>query len=134
VRGYSSNSGNIGPLLIVDGLKVDNIQYLDPTMIESMEVLKDAASAAIYGAEAGNGVILITTKSGAQAGGGSSISYDMMFSNQRLARRPEVFGAEDFIKYKEMSGLGIRTAMEEHGYDGTDTDWFDAVFAPSWSQ
>ena len=53
VRGYSSNSGNIGPLLIVDGLKVDNIQYLDPSMIESMEVLKDAASAAIYGAQAG---------------------------------------------------------------------------------
>jgi outer membrane receptor protein involved in Fe transport len=48
VRGYSSNSGNIGPLLIVDGLKVDNISYLDPSMIASMEVLKDAASAAIY--------------------------------------------------------------------------------------
>ncbi len=64
VRGYSSNSGSLGPLLIVDGLKVDNIQYLDPSMIESMEVLKDAASAAIYGAQAGNGVVLITTKSG----------------------------------------------------------------------
>ena len=53
VRGYSSNSSNIGPLLIVDGLQVSSIQYLDPSMIESMEVLKDAASAAIYGAEAG---------------------------------------------------------------------------------
>lgn len=61
VRGYSSNSGNISPLLIVDGLKVDNIQYLDPSMIQSMEVLKDAASAAIYGAQAGNGVIIITS-------------------------------------------------------------------------
>ena len=48
VRGYSSNSSNIGPLLIVDGLQVSSIQYLDPSMIESMEVLKDAASAAIY--------------------------------------------------------------------------------------
>jgi TonB-dependent SusC/RagA subfamily outer membrane receptor len=67
VRGYSSNSGNIGPLLIVDGLQVDNIQYLDPSMIESMEVLKDAASAAIYGAQAGNGVVLITTKMGSAA-------------------------------------------------------------------
>lgn len=64
VRGYSSNSGNIGPLLIVDGLKVSSIQYLDPSLIESMEVLKDAASAAIYGSEAGNGVVLITTKNG----------------------------------------------------------------------
>ena len=67
VRGYSSNSGNIGPLLIVDGLQVDNIQYLDPSMIESMDVLKDAASAAIYGAQAGNGVVLITTKMGSAA-------------------------------------------------------------------
>lgn len=75
IRGYSSNSGNIGPLLIVDGLKVDNIQYLDPSMIESMEVLKDAASAAIYGAQAGNGVVLITTKSGANGGGKSQITY-----------------------------------------------------------
>ena len=62
VRGYSSNSSSgLGPLLIVDGLKVDNIQYLDPSRIESMEVLKDAASAAIYGAQAGNGVVLVTT-------------------------------------------------------------------------
>jgi outer membrane receptor protein involved in Fe transport len=49
VRGYSSNGSNT-PLLIVDGLKVDNIQYLDPSLIKSIEVLKDAASAAIYGA------------------------------------------------------------------------------------
>ena len=55
VRGISSNSGSgLGPLLIVDGLKVDKIDYLDPSMIESMEVLKDAASAAIYGAQAGS--------------------------------------------------------------------------------
>ena len=66
VRGYSSNSGSLGPLIIVDGLKVDGIQYLDPTLIESMEVLKDGASAAIYGAQAGNGVVLITTKNGSK--------------------------------------------------------------------
>jgi TonB-dependent SusC/RagA subfamily outer membrane receptor len=53
----------------VDGLKVDNIQYLDPEMIESIEVLKDAASAAIYGAEAGNGVVLVTTKTGKKGDG-----------------------------------------------------------------
>lgn len=134
VRGYSSNSGNIGPLLIVDGLQVDNIQYLDPSMIESIEVLKDAASAAIYGAQAGNGVVLITTKSGASSKGTSSISYDMSYSNQRLARHPEIFGAKDFIEYKRMSGLPIDNALEANNYDGTDTDWFDAVFAPSWSQ
>ncbi len=134
VRGYSSNSGEIGPLLIVDGLQVDNIQYLDPSMIESIEILKDAASAAIYGAQAGNGVVLVTTKTGALAKGSSSISYDVSYANQRLARHPQIFGAEDFIAYKKMSGLPIETQLETNHYDGTDTDWFDAVFAPSWSQ
>ena len=132
VRGYSSNSGSIGPLLIVDGLKVDNIQYLDPSMIESMEILKDAASAAIYGAQAGNGVVLITTKSGSK--GTSSISYDANFISQSLARRPEIFRAEDFIAYKKMSGLPIENQLTANNYNGTDTDWFDVVFAPSLSQ
>jgi len=131
VRGYSSNSGSIGPLLIVDGLKVDNIQYLDPSMIESMEILKDAASAAIYGAEAGNGVVLITTKSGK---GNSSISYDASLISQSLGRRPEIFNAQDFIAYKTMSGLPIQNQLTQNKYDGTDTNWFDAVFAPSLSQ
>lgn len=134
VRGYSSNSDKIGPLLIVDGLQVDNIQYLDPSMIESIEILKDAASAAIYGAAAGNGVVLVTTKSGASARGTSSITYDMSYANQSLARHPQIFGAEDFIDYKRMSGLPIDAQLEANNYNNTDTDWFDAVFAPSWSQ
>ena len=134
VRGYSSNSDKIGPLLIVDGLQVDNIQYLDPSMIESIEILKDAASAAIYGAAAGNGVVMVTTKSGASARGTSSITYDMSYANQSLARHPQIFGAEDFIDYKRMSGLPIDTQLEANKYDNTDTNWFEAVFAPSWSQ
>lgn len=134
VRGYSSNSDKIGPLLVVDGLQVDNIQYLDPSMIESVEILKDAASAAIYGAAAGNGVVLITTKSGASSRGLSSITYDMSYANQSLAKRPEIFRAADFIEYKKMSGLPIETQLNTNNYDGIDTDWFDAVFAPSWSQ
>jgi TonB-dependent starch-binding outer membrane protein SusC len=132
VRGYSSNSGSIGPLLIVDGLKVDNIQYLDPSMIESMEILKDAASAAIYGAQAGNGVILITTKSGKK--GNSSISYDMSYISQSLAHKAEIFRAEDFIAYKKMSGQLTDATLAGYNYDGTDTDWFDAVFTNSLSQ
>ena len=56
VRGYSSNSDST-PLYVVDGLRTQNIAYLDPSDIESIEVLKDAASAAIYGAQAGNGVV-----------------------------------------------------------------------------
>jgi len=131
VRGYSSNSGNIGPLLIVDGLKVDNIQYLDPSMIESIEILKDAASAAIYGAQAGNGVVLITTKSGTK--GASSITYDFKYTGQSLAKKPEIFGAADWIDYKRMSGYDMDAVLAANHYDNTDTDWFDVVFAPSWS-
>lgn len=104
IRGYSSNSGNIGPLLIVDGLKVDNIQYLDPSMIESMEVLKDAASAAIYGAQAGNGVVIITTKTGAANGGKAQISYSSKFTIQSLGKKAEIFDAPEYIEYHKYLG------------------------------
>ncbi|MGM9749575.1 MAG: SusC/RagA family TonB-linked outer membrane protein, partial [Candidatus Cryptobacteroides sp.] len=134
VRGYSSNSGNLGPLLIVDGLKVDNISYLDPSMIESMEILKDAASAAIYGAQAGNGVVLITTKTGAQNNGTSSITYDVKITRQSLGKRAELFDAASWIAYKEASGFDMESTLKQNNYDGTDTDWFDVVFAPSFSQ
>ncbi len=133
VRGFSSNSGNIGPLLIVDGLKVDNISYLDPSMIASMEVLKDAASAAIYGAQAGNGVVLITTKSGAANNGRSSITYDFKLTRQTLGKKAEIFRANEWIAYKQASGIDMEGAMAANHYDGTDTDWFDVVFEPTFS-
>lgn len=68
--------------MIVDGLKVSDINYLDPESIASIEVLKDAASAAIYGIEAGNGVILVTTKSGksGDAMGKFSTIFSIRFS------------------------------------------------------
>ena len=132
VRGYSSNSGNIGPLLIVDGLKVDNIQYLDPTMIESMEVLKDAASAAIYGAQAGNGVVLITTKQGKE--GTAHISYNGRFTLQTLGKKADIFRAKEYIEYQTAIGNLSQDLLTKNGYNGQDTDWYDAVFQPSWSQ
>ena len=133
VRGYSSNSGSIGPLLIVDGLKVDNIQYLDPSMIESMEVLKDAASAAIYGAQAGNGVVLITTKTGAAAGGTAHITYNGRFTLQSLGKKAEIFGAKDYIEYQSYIGNLSQDLLNANGYNGTDNNWYDSTFQPSWS-
>ena len=118
----------------MDGLKVDNISYLDPSMIESMEILKDAASAAIYGAQAGNGVVLITTKTGAQNNGTSSITYDVKITRQSLGKRAELFDAASWIAYKEASGFDMESTLKQNNYDGTDTDWFDVVFAPSFSQ
>ena len=131
VRGVSSNSGNIGPLIIVDGLKVSSIQYLDPSLIESMEVLKDAASAAIYGAEAGNGVVLVTTKQGGK--GTASISYSGKYILQSLAHKPEMLNAKQFIDYKELQGYAIQDMLKNANYNGLDTDWFDEYFGPSWS-
>ncbi len=134
VRGYSSNSGNIGPLLIVDGLKVDNIQYLDPSMIESMEVLKDAASAAIYGAQAGNGVVLITTKNGAASNGTAHITYNGRFTLQSLGKKAEIFNAADYIEYQTYIGNINQDLLNANKYDGTDNNWYDSAFQPSWSK
>ena len=142
VRGYSSNSGNIGPLLIVDGLQVDNIQYLDPSMIESMEVLKDAASAAIYGAQAGNGVVLITTKMGTADKGRASVTYSGKATLQNFAKRPTM-RRDDFLKYigmeygDEYVDLKLKDFDYKHSmYEGgvIDQDWIDAYIEPSWSQ
>ena len=132
VRGISSNSGSgLGPLMIVDGLKVDNIQYLDPSMIESMEVLKDAASAAIYGAQAGNGVILITTKSGSKSKDGR-IFYNYKYTATSLGRYAQVLNAEEFIDWHMRLGTSGFTSRDDvissGKWDGvTDTRWADVL-------
>ena len=134
VRGYSSNSGSLGPLLIVDGLKVDNIQYLDPEMIESIEVLKDAASAAIYGAEAGNGVVLVTTKTGKKGEG--KIFYNNQFTLSTLSRHLDIMRAKDYIDFGLAQGYLSERDIKgpDAVYDGvTDVDWSSEIFVPTWS-
>lgn len=131
VRGYSSNSSNIGPLLIVDGVKMDNIQYLDPSLIQSMEVLKDAASAAIYGAQAGNGVVIITTKNGAT--GSANVSYSLKATMQSLGKKADLFNAKDYIEYQKYLGLLSDETLQKGGYNGQDTNWYDEFFENSWS-
>ena len=120
IRGYSSNSGNIGPLLIVDGLKVDNIQYLDPSMIESMEVLKDAASA-----------VIITTKTGAANGGKAQISYSSKFTIQSLGKKADIFDAPEYIEYHKYLGDIDDALLQKNGYNGQNTNWYDEVFENS---
>lgn len=125
VRGYSSNVAS-DPLYVVDGVRVEDIGGLDPNDIESMEVLKDAASAAIYGAEAGNGVILITTKKGKSGEG--KITYDFQFTSQSVARMPRLLNAQEYINYMTEGGfLNYDDIMAV--WDGTtDTDWVKAAF------
>ena len=120
IRGYSSNSKTT-PLMIVDGLKVSDINYLDPDNIASIEVLKDAASAAIYGIEAGNGVILVTTKSGKGSAGNGKVFYNFMSSTQTASHLPELMDAKTYVAFQELMGNNSRNF-----WDGkTDTYWPD---------
>ena len=126
VRGYSSN-GSSDPLYIVDGLKVDDISYLDPSSIKSMEILKDAASAAIYGAEAGNGVILITTKGGDK--GKTLVTFDAQFIFSSVANKADVLNAEQYTNfYSEALGDGFTSLYNMYNIAGTDTDWQDVMY------
>jgi TonB-linked SusC/RagA family outer membrane protein len=125
VRGYSSNASS-SPLFVVDGIRVSSIGGLDPNDISSIEVLKDAASAAIYGAEAGNGVILITTKRGED--GMSKISYDFQYTSQSLARIPKMLNSEEYIDYM-VEGNTFNMVDLRANWDGvTNTSWADAAF------
>lgn len=133
VRGYSSNVAS-NPLYVVDGVRLSDISGIDPNDIESMEVLKDAASAAIYGAEAGNGVILITTKKGKPGTG--KITYDFQFASQSIARIPELMNAKEYVQYMTESVPGGSSIISmdaiNTNWDGvTDTDWVDAIFEHS---
>lgn len=129
VRGVSSNAGS-DPLYVVDGVRLSDISGIDPNDIASMEVLKDAASAAIYGAEAGNGVVLITTKKG-KAGQGS-ITYDFQISAQSLARKPRLLNAEEYLTYMA-EGKHVSDDLISQ-WDGSDTDWIDETFGTSYMQ
>lgn len=134
VRGFSSN-GTSDPLYVVDGLLVDNIGNLDPNNIASIEVLKDAASAAIYGAQAGNGVVLVTTKTGTK--GTSSITYELQYSLNDLVRRPKLLNSEQAIQqYLEMDATRTQAdvdALIANGvWDGKfSTDWYKESFEVS---
>ncbi|MDR1683671.1 MAG: TonB-dependent receptor plug domain-containing protein, partial [Candidatus Symbiothrix sp.] len=125
VRGYSSNVSS-SPLFVVDGVRMSNIGGIDPNDIASMEVLKDAASAAIYGAEAGNGVILVTTKRG-QAGF-SKVSYDFQNAHQSLARIPKMLNSEQYIDYMTEGGYFPLIDIMSMWDGTTNTSWTDATF------
>ncbi len=133
VRGISSNSGSgLGPLLIVDGLKVDNINYLDPSLTEAMEVLKDAASAALYGAQAGNGVVLITSKNGSkEKSKDGNIFYNYKITLAQLGHHAEVMNAAQYIDWQQQLGnLPATDELIKTGvWDGvTDTNWADVLY------
>ncbi len=94
IRGLGT-TGNSNPLFVVDGVPVADISQLNPSEIESLDVLKDAASAAIYGSRASNGVLLITTKKGKV--GKMTLSYDGFYGVQNVSKKVDYLGANDYL-------------------------------------
>ncbi|WP_158281377.1 SusC/RagA family TonB-linked outer membrane protein [Sediminitomix flava] len=119
VRGTGSN-GNSDPLYIVDGMRVPNIDFLDPLEIGSMQVLKDAASTAIYGAEGANGVVYVTTKEG--KAGETRITYDLQYGVQSVDTRIDLMNLNQFEEY-----WGERGLTRDHD-PLAETNWLDELF------
>jgi TonB-linked SusC/RagA family outer membrane protein len=125
IRGTGS-SGSSEPLFIVDGMKVSNIDNIPPSDIENLEVLKDAASAAIYGTEGANGVIIITTKSG--KGKDVKVNFSSQLGFQFLNSDIELMNASQFVTY--MNEAGVTSVVD----NGIDTNWIDEVFDTAFMQ
>lgn len=152
VRGVSSATAGNDPLYIIDGVPIENgLMNLNPNDVESMEVLKDASSAAIYGSRGSNGVILITTKKGKSDK--LSVSYDGYYGIEKVSKKIDMLNAYQFAQlakeghdnaYYDLhpGGTDINGERPEsysnypvelipylNGEPGlTDTDWQDAIF------
>lgn len=142
IRGISTINASASPLYIVDGVAMSDFNLLNPNDIESIEVLKDASAAAIYGARGANGVIMVTTKRG-NAGEGVHISYDGSVSISHMQRKMDVMNSAEWMAaFKQ--GLENANAWQGKNFDtdlskiftderlfradGTpiyDTDWQD---------
>ena len=120
IRGAGSN-GNADPIFIVDGMKTGSIDNLDSGDIQSIEVLKDAASSAIYGTEGANGVIIIVTKSG-RLNQKAKISYNTQFGVQSSRTKMELMNSSQYRTYLNEAGV------QDISDNGVDTNWFDEVF------
>jgi len=131
IRGVSTNGDN-SPLYVVDGLQVNGIDNINPEDIESVDVLKDAASSAIYGARAANGVVIITTKKGGDKG---KITYEGFTSTSKPWKLPEMLSANDYISItREKFANGNQTAalnalgFPQVGQQTVSTNWMDVIF------
>lgn len=139
VRGGGSITQDNSPLILVDGFEVANLNEIPPTDVESVEVLKDASSTAIYGARGANGVILVTTKQPKE--GRISVNFNSYLQWKTLSNKLGVLDAYDYVmmqyEYAKERQLGGPTAFfdkfgranEFYIYQGTEgTDWQDEIF------
>ncbi|MCH5217660.1 MAG: TonB-dependent receptor [Muribaculaceae bacterium] len=121
VRGTTSFNGSNEPLYVVDGVPVDNVDFLQPNDIENMQILKDASSAAIYGSRGANGVVLITTKQGKT--GNAKVTLNLQGGFTNVAKKMDVLNVAQYKALMDEIGL-------VHLPDGLkdETDWFDATY------
>ncbi|MCQ2188533.1 MAG: SusC/RagA family TonB-linked outer membrane protein [Paludibacteraceae bacterium] len=111
VRGGTSITGNNAPLYIVDGFPVDNISNISPSDIERIDVLKDAASAAVYGARAASGVVLVTTKKATMSGRKSS--YKSQYGFRTFKNKLKVLSPYDYARFcYETAAMKSEEALE----------------------
>lgn len=124
LRGRNSITASNSPLIVVDGIPFSgSISDINTQDVESMEVLKDASAAAIYGSRGSNGVILITTKKGQ---GEPKISYQGSYGIQKIAHLPPILSGPEFYEFKQTREPGAITNSEEQVYQsGEWVDWID---------
>ncbi|MEO7989172.1 MAG: TonB-dependent receptor [Chryseolinea sp.] len=131
IRGVGS-IGNSGPLYVVDGVLTGDITYLNASDIQSIDVLKDAASAAIYGSQAANGVVLVTTKKG-KKGSRAQITFDAYYGVQNVARKIPLLNAQEYAIISNESYVNAGStppySADSIANMGKGTDWLDKVFA-----
>lgn len=118
IRGQNSLAGG-QPLYVVDGVIVPDINFLNPQDIAKMDVLKDAASTAIYGSRGSNGVILVTTKGGSSAKGRTTISYDGYVGIREVARMPHFMSGPEWWEYRQNTFISPELIAGRTNYDNT---------------
>jgi TonB-linked SusC/RagA family outer membrane protein len=132
IRGTSSFSGG-GPLFVVDNILVDGPFDFAPGDIESIQILKDASAAAIYGVQGANGVVIITTKKG--KAGKVSVSFRSLTGFQTVGRKIDVTNREQYQQITNQAYLNANQTLlpgndpaSEYFIDDVDTNWQDAAF------
>lgn len=116
IRGQNSLVGG-SPLYVVDGVIVDNINFINPQDIERMDILKDASSTAIYGSRGSNGVVLVTTKQGTGVKGGATISYDGYVGVRQNVRQPDFMDGDEWFRFRQ--NTFIMQNLSTGNYDET---------------
>jgi len=127
VRGIGSLT-NSYPLYVIDGTFADNMNFINPKDIESIEVLKDGASAAIYGSRAANGVVIITTKRGSD-NGQIKVNLDLRTGTESPSKMLDLLNGPEFLDYRKQLEANDNSG---HVFNGTfaDTDWQDLSLNP----